>query len=159
MMVVAAAAVAMDQAALRANLPNMYTPHEFSFVEQASSLPIQTKSMVSQVHGMQPLSAPPIMGMVPEYINSNFPSLVDAATVAAAFDSTDPLTIMNNTLYHHQISNQHHRIVMDASDLINHVHHHPTAHHHHHSGFVSREASVSQRFAAGQMVAGVSGGS
>jgi Cyclin len=163
-----AAVAALDQAAFCANVPSMYTPHEFSFVERANSLPVQTnQSLVSQVHGM-PLSAPPIMGMVPEFFNSNFPSLVDAATAAAAFDRTDPMAIVNNTLYHHhQVSNhrnyphQHHthRVVMDASDLIHHVHHHPTGHHHHGPGFVSREASVSQRFAAGQMVAGVSGGS
>ena len=163
-------AAAVDQSALRGNLPNMYTQQEFSFVERANSLPIPTKSLVNQVHGMhpQPLSAPPMMGMVPEFINSNFPSLIDAATVAAVLDSTDPLVVMNNALYHHQVaSHQHqqlhhsHRVVMDASDLIHHVHSHPSSHHHHHHvpGFVSREAAVSQRFAAGQMVAGVTGGS
>ena len=58
---------------------------------------------------------------------------------------------------HHPDSNP----VMDASDLIHHVHH-PAGHHHGTgvSGYVSREAAVAQRFAAaaGQMVAGISGG-
>ena len=161
----------VDQAALRSNLPNLF-PNEFGFLQRANSLPVQANSYVNQLQNAQPqpFSAPAMMAMVPEMMNT----------------TTDQFVILDNQVY--QISTgaaaaaaemvaQHQRAaaaaarVLDASDLIHHVHHNPAAavgvgshhhhHHHHHHvpGFVSREAAVSQRFAAaGHMVAGVSGG-
>ncbi|CAB9518173.1 Cyclin-U4 [Seminavis robusta] len=154
--------VAVDQQINAANLSNMLTQQEFAFLQRANSLPLQPQSIMPVTTHPQPLSAP-MMSMVPGALNPGFPSLVDAAAVAAAV-SSDPMVVMDNPLYHVQNlhHHQHHHVasnqrrVMDASDLIHHVHHHPS--HRHVPGFVSREASVAQRFAAGQMVAGVSGG-
>lgn len=136
---------------LRSNLSDMFT-NEFGYLQRANSLPLQPKSLVSQVQTQsQPLSAP-MMAMVPGVLNQNFPGLVDAATANA----NQPYVVVDNQFYqlpHHQ---QDHRGVMGGPDLIHHVH--PAVGSHHVPGFVSREAAVSQRFATGQMVAGVSGG-
>lgn len=156
-------AAAVNQPTIRSNLQTLF-PHEFGYLQRANSLPVQAKSLVSQVAQPQPLSAPAMMAMVPGVLNHHtFPGLVDAATAAAAA-AADQFVVLDNQVYPLPPGihpHQHRRVVMNASDLIHHVHH-PTAavgtHRHHVSGFVSREAAVSQRFVTGQMVAGVSGG-
>jgi len=164
--------VAINQP-LRTNLPNMFSHHDFGYLQRANSLPLQTKSLISQVQQQPltapltaPLSAPTMMAMVPGMLNHNFPGLVDAATAAAAAQvaaaSNEQFVVVDNQIYQlpgmHRVHHHDHR-VMNASDLIHHVHHHPTvASHHHVPGYVSREAAVAQRFGTSQMVAGVSSG-
>lgn len=133
------------------NLTNMLS-HEFGYLQRANSLPVQPKSLVTQAQTQpQPLSAPAMMAMVPGVLNHNFPGLVDAATAAA---SNQPFVVVDNQFY--QLHHRDHR-VMGGADLIHHVHH-PAVGSHHVPGFVSRESAVSQRFATGHMVAGVSSG-
>jgi len=145
---------------LRSNLPNLF-PNEFGFLQRANSLPPalhQNKSLAYQMQNVQPLppqpsfSAPAMMDpfVALEQQHQAYQQAAAAAQAAAGLVS------------------QHHQRL--AADLIHHVHHpqpgvvvgsqlHYDHHHHHVPGFVSREAAVSQRFAAaGQMVAGVSGG-
>ena len=132
---------------LRPGLSNMLS-HDFGYLQRANSLPAQSKAIVSQVPAQpQPLSAPAMMAMVPGVLNQNFPGLVDAATAA----SNPPFVVMENQFY--PLAGRDHPV---ATDLIHHVHHPAVGSHH---GFVSREAAVTQRFAAaGHMVAGVSSG-
>ena len=144
--------VAVDRQTTCANLPNMF-PHEFGYLQRANSLPVHAKSLVNQVqtNPAQPLSAPAMMAMIPGAGNEQFVVLDNQV-----YQLPGSSMVAQHHL-HHPDSNP----VMDASDLIHHVHH-PAGHHHGTgvSGYVSREAAVAQRFAAaaGQMVAGISGG-
>lgn len=150
---------------LRSNLPNMFPQHDFGYLQRANSLPLQTKSLISQQPQAltAPLSAPTMMAMVPTVLNHSFPALVDAAAAAqAATVSNEQFVLVDNQIYQlpgmQRVQHHDHR-TMNASDLIHHVHHHPTvASHHHVPGYVSREAAVAQRFGTSQMVAGVSSG-
>lgn len=125
---------------------------EFNYLQRANSMPLQPKPLVNPQP--QPLSAPAMMAMVP----GHFPALVDVAAAAAVAANQQQYVVVDNQVYPLPSCNhQDHRLMGAAAAaasnhaaLIHHVHHHPS------QGFVSQE--VSHRFAAGQMVAGVSGG-
>lgn len=119
----------------QANLGNNFmcqSQQEFAYLQRATSMPVQAKSLVQQVIDTQPqpLSAPAMMPLVP---GGGMPSA----------SNNDQFVVLDNQVY--QIPNYHSNMFpqMDASDLIHHVHH---------------STGVSQRFATGQMVAGVPGG-
>lgn len=152
--------ISVDRTTLRANLPHLFPQQDFGYLQRANSMPLKSLTPSQQIqmnHPVQPLSAPAMMGMIP------------GAT------GNEQFVVLDNQVYqlpgtgmlapHHRQAASTNNVIMDASDLIHHVHavaaaQHPgvAAGHHGVSGFVSREAAVAQRFAAAQMVAGVSGG-
>jgi Cyclin len=138
---------------LQSNLSHLLA-QEFNYLQRANSMPLQPKPLGNPIPNQpQPLSAPAMMAMVPGVLNGNFPGLVDMAAAA----SNQQYVVVDNQVYPLpavHCNHQDHRLMTAASNLLHHVHH-PS---HHVPGFVSREAAVSQRFATGQMVAGVSGG-
>jgi len=134
----------IDRSSFAATLPNLF-PYECGYLQRANSMPVQSKPFVNQAQNdpSQPLSAPTMMAMVPGAGN-------------------DQYVVLDNQVY--QLTGaamtQNHMAANDASNLIRNVHHPAAAHHHDPgvSGFVSREAAVTQRLLRqGQMVAGVSG--